>query len=382
MSRRRGIGAALVAFLAGLGGAWPASSAAQQPGEEALLRNIDELIPQYTEALAARDARLRASEAAERRPTPTDTAQVGPMRIVTIPDELDVARELFDEVWREDFPRVTESASLRGHTFVFQWRTRLRSLEVSPGPDGQLIRVDMSRSWAPTRDHAKAGIRDAIARALVRDFPDGSPMRGWLSFQAYPDTESAYRLLAISTTGATQQCLVGDIDACQAALGFGLTDATDDLPRWFDPQERQEMVRAARANGSADSRVDRDGPLHRGCVEENDVRACDALLAELEWVVWLPVSDRIRAHVLWYAVRAGGEGAWRRALERREAPMPEVLTHVSGLPVDELVADWRADLIGHRPDVHAGLGGKGTRVLLWVLIFAAFAMRSTRWRLG
>jgi len=94
------------------------------------------------------------------------------------------------------------------------------------------------------------------------------------------------------------------------------------------------------------------------------------------------VSDRLRAHALWFAVRLGGEGAWQRALERADAPPSEVLAHVSGLPIDEFLAAWRDEMIANRPDARAGLGGKGTRVLMWSLIFAALAMRSTRWRLA
>jgi hypothetical protein len=54
---------------------------------------------------------------------------------------------------------------------------------------------------------------------------------------------------------------------------------------------------------------------------------------------------------------------------------------MAGRPIEQLVAEWRVDLMAARPDVQAGLGGRGSRVLLWSLIFMAFALRSTRWRL-
>jgi hypothetical protein len=138
------------------------------------------------------------------------------------------------------------------------------------------------------------------------------------------------------------------------------------------------MVERAAASG----RVDRDEPSYRRCVEENDARACDPILAELDWVTNPPISDRLRAHVLWYAAREGGESAWARAIETADAPIPEALARIADRPVDQLVADWRAYVVAARPDVHAGLGGRGTRVLLWSLIFVALAMRSTRWRLA
>jgi hypothetical protein len=81
------------------------------------------------------------------------------------------------------------------------------------------------------------------------------------------------------------------------------------------------------------------------------------------------------------AADVGGPGAWGRALERADAPMGDVLESVSGLPIEEFLTAWHDELLTHRPDAHAGLGGRGSRALLWSLIFVAFAMRSTRWRL-
>jgi hypothetical protein len=271
---------------------------------------------------------------------------------------------------------VIESPSLRGHTFVFQWRTRLRPLSVVPGPD--FIDVDISRVWAPTRTSAAVVVADAIARTLAADFPAGSPMAEWLTYRASPDGERAYRVLAGGESGATRDCLVGETSACMAALGFGFRDRADRLASWFTDEERQAMVERAAENG----RLDRDGPPYRRCIEENDARACDPILAELDWVTRSPVSDRLRAHLLWYAALTGGDGAWERALGSAEAPVPEALARIAGRPVERLVADWRTDVVAMRPDVHAGLGGRGTRALLWSLIFAALAMRSTRWRLA
>jgi hypothetical protein len=365
---------------------WVGGAAAQDattlPADEAeLIERVEALMPEYQAAATARDASLRARRAADeaRRPlTPLDTIQVGPMRVVSLPEEADVARDLFTDMWREQFPGVIESPSLRRHMFVFQWRTRLRPLSVVPGPGEILIDVDISRVWAPTRASAAVVVADAIARALADDFPADSPMKAWLTYRASPDGERAYRVLAGGESGATRGCLVGDTSACLAALGFGLREGADRLPSWFSDEERQAMVERA----AEDGRVDRDGPPYRRCVEENDARACGPILAELDWVTNPPVSDRLRAHLLWYAGRVGGEGAWERAVEGAEVPVPEALARIADRPVERLVADWRADVVTMRPDVHAGLGARGTRVLLWSLIFAAFAMGSTRWRLA
>ncbi len=366
-----------------LGLSWAQGVESQSRSDADLLEDVEALIPEYQAALSARDARrLELQASARPSPTPTEVGQVGPIRIVTLPDELEVATSLFEEVWREDFPWIAESPSVRAYTFVFQWRAQLQMFEVSRGPDEPVMRIDLSRVWAPSREHAKDGIRDALARALLQDFPPRSPMSQWMTARGFPDEASAYRLLAISTESAAQGCYAGRIDACGVALGFGFADAAGRMPEWFTPEQRREMVeRAAGSDDPPDGRIDRNGPSYVRCVVDNDASACDALLEGLEWVEWTPVSDRLRSHLLWHAVALGGDGAWGRALERRGEPMPDVLAHVAQRPVEELLADWRADLFANHPDVHAGLGGRGTRVLFWTLIFAAFAMRSTRWRL-
>lgn len=381
MSRLRRVGAGWAVALATALAAGAGGATAQQPPETELIQRIEALMPEYEAAQAARrDARLRELEleAAPAQPVlRTDTAQVGPMRVVSSPDEIGLARELFGEVWREDFASVTESPSLRSVTFVFQWRARLRSVEVPASPEAELMRVDVSRVWAPTRDHAKAEIANSVARALSEDFPQGSPVRFWLTMQGYPPDSDIYRRLATTNLGAGAECLSGNVLACEAMLGFGLARAADQLPSWFTRDERREMVERA-----APGRVDQDGALYRRCVEEDDARACDPLLSELDWVTWTPASDRLRAHVLWYAARVGSEPAWQNALSSREAPMHEALASISGRPIEQLVADWRAYVVAQRPDVHADLGGRSTRVLLWSLIFAALAMRSSRWRMA
>jgi hypothetical protein len=369
-------GVALVLVLAV--GAQPARP--QEPTDAELIRRIEALRPQLEEARVARDARYMRNQEEEGRRTPTrvDTVRVGPLLIVSLPDEVDTARELFEEVWLESFQSVRESPSLARHTFVIQWRARIRALNVELTPGGELVRVDISRVWAPTREHAKVVVADAIARGLVQDFPTGSPVRSWLTAQARPRDDEAYRLLATASSASTHECLAGDDGACRAALGLDMRGTADRLPSWFAAEDRLKMVEWA----AREDRVSRDAPLVRACLEDEEAPACDAVIDELGWVTNPPVSDRLRAHLLWFAMREGGEQAWQRALERRGAPIPEALSHIGARPIEQLVADWRDELVARRPDVHAGLGPKGTRALLWSLIFAALAMRSTRWRLG
>ncbi len=390
MARRVKLGALLGVLFAGGAAVRPAQLFAQQQTEAELVSRIEALMPAYLEARAAWNARLQAEFAAEAaRATPADTVHVGPLRIVTLPNDTETAAELFAEVWRESFGEIAGSPALADYIFAFQWRARLLDFHVPTRGHEPVVRVDVSRIRTPTRARAKEPVRAAIARVLSQDLPVGSPTRGINPSLVYRSDATVYRLLAVTPSGATRACLGGDASACMAAVGMGLEASADELPAWFAPEARQAMVagvdqlpRGMDGVGTWTPRVDRDDPAVRRCLEANDFGACDRVLASLDWVSSVPTSPDIRAHLFWYAVTAGGEGAWARVLERPDAPTPELLEHVSRLPLDELVGRWRAHLVESRPDSHAGLGATQLTVLFWVLVFAALAMRSTRWRLA
>jgi hypothetical protein len=80
------------------------------------------------------------------------------------------------------------------------------------------------------------------------------------------------------------------------------------------------------------------------------------------------------------ALERGGDGAWARLLEDPDMPPEEALVYAAGVPLVELVSEWRAWVVSNRPQVYAGLTGTSALALLWILLFAALAARSTRWR--
>jgi hypothetical protein len=369
-------------FVTCLGVVAPATARAQQSTpnitDEQLIRRIESLVPEYESARTAREARVQALREAERA-VPLDTVQIGPLRVVTLPGDVDRARALFEDVWNESFPGLEASPSLARHLFTFQWRARVQRLAFVADPNEQVVAIQLSRARVPTADRARVEIRDALSRSVLADFPSGSPMSAWLTARGYPRSVDMYRIVALANVGATRQCLSGDAGACGASLGIGFGEPGAETSAWFEPRQRLEMVQRVVAQRG---RLDADDAFVRGCTDLNDVAACDALLGRLDWVPWVPVSDRLRTHALWLAVSVGGSDAWGRALERADAPVVDVLEHVSGLSIQEFLTVWRDELISNRPDARAGFGGQGSRVLVWSLIFMAFAMRSTRWRLA
>lgn len=300
---RRIVWALLLALLTG-----SAPSASAQTTEAELLRRLETLRPVLDEARRdLEDAtRRREVEGAARARGTIQLVRVGPLRIATLPDQAELAAELFEEVWRTDFASLDESPALSRQVFTFQWwRTSRAEIHVdldAPETEGTWVRrVEVSRLWVRTRAGVAVLVRDAIWAALRDDFLAESQMRRWLHETRYEAPGRVYRMF---------------------------------------------------------------------------------VLDRLRWVDGTPASPEARVHLLWYAVRSGGEGAWRRAIESHDAGPPEILASISGVPMEQLAADWRAELSAARPLVHAGLGRTSWTVLLWLLLLGAFAMRSTRWRLG
>lgn len=124
------------------------------------------------------------------------------------------------------------------------------------------------------------------------------------------------------------------------------------------------------------------------CLDEGILEQCDAILTrnsespyyDRRW--FAPLGDDARVTMLWFAVHMGGEGAWDRLVEDPGMSVAEALRYASGATTDELEAAWRAEVLAHRPDAHAGLDTTKWTALFWILLCGALAMRSTRWRLA
>ena len=331
MSRPRPVRAALAALALLAAGAMfgTVDAAAQQsappPTEDELLRQIEALGPMLEEARVAAEAaeRRRAMEIAARPRRPTELVQVGPLRIVTLPEQAELAAQLFGDVWRNDFDGVAGSPALAEHVFVFQWAWRkVEPLRVDATATGSspVQRIELTRAWAKTRGVARARIRDAVWAVLRSDIPEDSRLGLWIGSRGYPSMQRVARLVTTSPSDDNRACLAGVTDGCVAALGLSTGE--------------------------------------------------------------MSVPPEAAAIVLLEAVRMGGSGAWTRLLEARDAAPLDALAHAAGVDADGVMAGWLAAVLAERPEMHAGLGGQAVRVLLWVLALAAFATRSTRWRLA
>ena len=371
-SRRSHGSAALVAVAAApvlLALAGGQRALAAQQTEEDLVRHLHELLPRLDSArVAATAARDRAdAREAFRSVASVDTLQVGPLRILTPPDEHRVAEGFFRDVWESDYAAfVASSPSLERTSFTFQWTE-------DPGhiPVGGAVRTVALPAWRPA-SAVRAAVEAAISTALAEDLPvavaawGGGEVRDWSRVAG-----DVFREVTIVPSRSNRACLEGDIGACWTSLGLDLDDTP--LDEWYTPEERRARVGAMGTLPDARS-------TWLACVRQGSTPACDAYLAR--WPLPRPIADPAgRRAMLWIALRAGGTGAWARLRADTSATTGEALSNASGLTSQELATRWRAWLIDGAPRSRAVLDPNLLIYLMWIVVLAAFATRSTRWRL-
>ncbi len=120
------------------------------------------------------------------------------------------------------------------------------------------------------------------------------------------------------------------------------------------------------------------------CVGDNDLEQCDAVFeyAGADGRSYAPLEGHPEAmqSLLWLALREGREGAWARLLDNRSLPAAEALSVISGLEPEQLAERWRDHLLDALPLSHSYVGTSGLLAGVWILVFAGFAIGSTRWR--
>jgi len=352
------------------------------PEQARLLEKLDSLRPLVAEAQVALDVRIARDLEATRRAAAAaarvDTLGVGLLTVVTPTGQADIARALITEVWNEHFALIERSPTLAESIFVFEWSDARVPIHVESNARPVQFR------GSTQRPRVKSAIRNAIGAALAHDLRRAGTQVGlWVSGNPLqePNLEAIYRVVATRRSQVTRACLAGDVSACASALSLG-TRRQDlaQLSEWYTPEERRALVVAWRPELM--SRFDR--PERTRCVEGRDHAVCDEFLTSFGSMRrdWSPLPPSVRETLLAYAVERGGPGAWERLLEDPDMEPGQALEHASGSTLPELLAGWRARLVEHRPETFEDLAPSTGLSLVWTILFAALAMRSTRWRFG
>lgn len=349
----------------------PAAPASAQQTEEELVRHLHAIAPLVAPAEAeARAARARRDAALlTREIAHIDTFTVGPLSILTPSDDRRTAEAFFRDVWEQEYaPIMADSPAFQRTTFTFQWAPKLGAIPV----DGPVRRVEIVgwRSASAVRE----GVRNAISAALDEDRTP--PITVWAQSSVRAPAKSRpamiFREMVLSPARANRACLEGDARACWSALGLDVDDTP--LDEWYTPEERRALA-AARGTVRRDALT-----LRFACVDGHDTASCDAFLKR--WGMVTPIQTMSpRGAMVWLALQAGGAGAWDRLRAAGSLSPGDALRLASGQSTDELASLWRRWMIEGAPARRAALDPYFLVTLLWIAVFAAFAMRSTRWRL-
>lgn len=376
MSRMTPLGAAL-ALTASM--AMGAPSVQAQQTEEQLVARIDSLLPLFDAARQEADAAMARQAEALRQANPAtlDTTQVGPLTIVSFPHQADEAAEMYGRIWEDEYaPFVNHSAALDSTHFTFQWAVRPEAILM----EGHHYRSEQ-RAWRG-KAHLEGLIRASITRAISVDL-QRTEILAWVhDIVRKPDNYGwVYRTLATTPATVSRACLDGEAGACWSALA--IDPDPEEFLEWYSPEERRALVQTSYRGWRREEQ-----PMFYACLDEGILEQCDAILTrnsespyyDRRW--FAPLGDDARVTMLWFAVHMGGEGAWDRLVEDPGMSVAEALRYASGATTDELEAAWRAEVLAHRPDAHAGLDTTKWTALFWILLCGALAMRSTRWRLA
>lgn len=374
----------LAAFVAASAGATAQVSAQAAPDSAEVLRaRIDSLTPLLEKARRAVDERRAFEDDARRLAaaanTRVDTLRIADLTVLTPADQADETSELFREVWEESFAHLGGSAALARSVFAYQqvWGEPL-PIHLEGG--GHVLYKD---SWIP-RARVKRDVRRLIAGAASHDLRANRSYVGqWVRGNALDPVpwEDIYRQVATTSSMVTRACLAGESEACGVAMALTVyNEATRErnlelLAEWYTPEERR-----ARVTGRFFYRRDA-AALRSRCTETDDISACDQFLLQFSYDL-APLSFEVRESLVALALTEGGEGSWQRLAEHPGMTPTEALEYASGSSIDELLTRWQAELVANRPDAFEPLVPSSGRAFLWTLLFAALAMRSTRWRLG
>jgi hypothetical protein len=95
-------------------------------------------------------------------------------------------------------------------------------------------------------------------------------------------------------------------------------------------------------------------------------------------VIPLPTSPMLRESLVRFALAVGGPGAFERFAAADS--LTARLEGAARMPVDSLVARWRAKLVAARSTSTAIDMTTALSSLFWVGVCACLALRSSRWR--
>jgi len=358
---------------------------------EAVGARIEALIPRVEEADRAADLaeRNRSDSVRAANQVPQDTVMIGPFMVVTPDGQTELAKEALSPHIGEVLPWIRGSEELlRDHAWAYQygWFSEpifLDSVTVHN------VTIHRRYSRARSRTWIRTALGEALHDALPAEDPELRDLASPSNLLPTDDWGWVYRALASAPNLSAEECLDGDLAWCWEALGLAEPIASD--PVWASPDQRRRLVRSRyeRFLWMSPDRMGTRENLLWGCLVLEEDRGCDLILEGYHLREGyagrgypLTLSGNARASIVGEALRMGGIGSFTRLTANPDEPLRNRLAHAAGIPPEELVALWREKVLAGRPNAQAGLLRTPFPLVFWILLMIAFALRSSRWRLG
>lgn len=216
---------------------------------------------------------------------------------------------------------------------------------------------------------ARAALVQLYGGAVGTRLPRG--LVHWMSSEWAPlerptadDWQRVATELATSRSSIARSCLA-TVAACRAVLELDATP-TDPTRSWYRPEDYPAIVAEWNPSDSANN------ALRARCVRDGVAAACETAMTILR--VPRPLDAFPKISLVMLALDRGGAGAFQRLTTATGTPA-EMLSTAARIPIDELVAVWRTDVIG-APVPHSRPGAAELAAVgVWTLVFGALAVR-------
>ncbi len=337
---------------------------------ERLAARVDSLAAAWREASALAD--LADSLANTERPPMLDTVTAGALTILVNPTSLPVAAAAAN-AWRHLDSLYGDAAA-----------------RIAVGEPARLIVVPADARERTIATYTGQEIPDnmspeALAQLLRGSFPVPQPGRqfdDWLGGSLHPplpdkrEAEAAYLQLVTLPYAVNSRCLQGDVAACRAALDL-FADQDPIASRYQSPEDRRYAISQISTVLASDPATT---PTYEECIGGRD-DACRSLLGVAARASMpRPLGLEARGLLTWVAVRLGGRAGYLRLVDGADRSPISRLEAAAGVPVDTIITRWRAEVLAARPEPVAVPVSGVVSGLGWMVVLAACALGSSRWR--
>jgi hypothetical protein len=342
---------------------------------------ISALLPTWKSA--ERDALVADSVNASR--LPPDSLRAGAMLWLLDDSPRSSVQEAVTRAWSElSSVFGAEANVLKNHLFIARLRPEggrdttkkvFDLAEVYPGRLDIFDRVSENEAVEPilgriTRRSAKIILESgdsAVLRWLVEPF-NPIPLQKGARERMYAD-------LVTAPSQVSSRCLAGDLRRCRDALG--LVSVADPLTEWYDPGERRLLVTRMRELLN----VGAQRPAYTQCDQRRAYAVCDRILRSIpHYSAPPPLPTSSRHHLFRIAMNAGGNGAYSRLVSGPARNVDSRLADAARMPIDSLVARWRADVLDAHPSSPNLSALSAWTAVAWGIAILLVGVRFATWR--